>query len=63
MTESHVIDAAWSSARAGQWALWPGLPSGLTIAAVTSALGRAWGGGRSIATTTNRCTRGPTADP
>jgi hypothetical protein len=40
MTESHVIDAAWSSARAGQWALWPGLPSGLTIAAVTSALGR-----------------------
>jgi hypothetical protein len=41
MTESPMIDAAWASARAGQWALWPGLPSGQPAAAVLNALGSA----------------------
>jgi hypothetical protein len=33
-----MTDAAWTAARAGQWASWPGLPSGLPVASVVAGL-------------------------
>lgn len=32
------MDALWAIARAGQWANWPGLPSGMTVASVFGEL-------------------------
>lgn len=36
--DSKLIDTAWHAARTGQWANWPGLPSGVGVAAVMAEL-------------------------